>query len=256
VIHQASDLGRQAVQPWHTSNQASALATRKQTDPKTSGRQTWCRACAVPTAAKMAANVLTLNSRVPTSCMAVACQSIWPGRNTKTFRRPAPGRRGAASTASRYCRKPAEVKNSEPMKNVIASGRPPTASAYAGTVPSPNRNEPTANSTPIHQSRSPGAHHVEPRGSAPCTCRCLRCARDSQRAITPSGRLRTMKVTNGPIPRCWIVSVPAASTRLPSSVSPLTPSEDEPAWAGRHHPARMRPSAARGHRPAVSSVRR
>ena len=67
MIHQASELGRQAAQPWHTSNQARTLATRKQTDPKTSGRQTWCRACAVPTAAKMAAQVLTLNSRVPTS---------------------------------------------------------------------------------------------------------------------------------------------------------------------------------------------
>ena len=40
VIHQASDLGRQAVQPWHTSNQASALATRKQTEPRMSRRQT------------------------------------------------------------------------------------------------------------------------------------------------------------------------------------------------------------------------
>ena len=67
VIHQASDLGFQAAQPWHASNQASALATRKQTDPKTSGRQTCCRACAVPTTAKMAANVLMLNSRVPMS---------------------------------------------------------------------------------------------------------------------------------------------------------------------------------------------
>ena len=67
MIHQPSDFGRHAAQPWHASNQASALATRKQTDPKTSGRQTWCRACAVPTAAKMAAKVLMLNSRVPMS---------------------------------------------------------------------------------------------------------------------------------------------------------------------------------------------
>jgi len=40
VIHQASERGRHAVQPWHASNHASALATRKQTEPKTSGRQT------------------------------------------------------------------------------------------------------------------------------------------------------------------------------------------------------------------------
>src|SRR5580693_3976865 len=112
----------------------------------------------------MATNVLTLNSMVPIDCTPVASQSIWPGRNTKTFLRDLPGRSGAASTASRYCRKPAEVKNSDPMKNVTASGLPPTASTYAGTVPSPNRNEPIANSTPIHLSQSCGAHHVEPRG--------------------------------------------------------------------------------------------
>ena len=112
----------------------------------------------------MATNVLTLNSRVPTDWMPVASQSIWPGSHTKTFRRAAPGCRGAASTASRYCRKPAEVKKIDPMKNVTASGLAPTASAYAGTVPSANRVEPIANSTPIHQSRSCGAHHVEPRG--------------------------------------------------------------------------------------------
>jgi hypothetical protein len=81
------------------------------------------------------------------------------------------------------------VKNSEPMKNVTASGVAPTAVTYQGIEPSPNRNEPTANSTPIHQSRSCGAHHVEPRAGAPD--KCLRCVRDSQRATTPSGRLRT-----------------------------------------------------------------
>ena len=40
VIHQPSDFGCQAAQPWHTSNHASALETRKQTEPRTSGRQT------------------------------------------------------------------------------------------------------------------------------------------------------------------------------------------------------------------------
>ena len=127
VIHQASDLGFQAAQPWHASNQASALATRKQAEPRMSGRQTWCCACAEPTSAQMATKVLMLNSRVPTDWMPVASQSIWCGRNTKTLRRGAPGRRGAASTASRYCRKPAVVKNSDPMKNVTASGVAPTA---------------------------------------------------------------------------------------------------------------------------------
>ena len=78
---------------------------------------------AEPTVAQIATKVLTLNSTVPTDCTAVASQSIRPGWNTKTLRRAVPGRRSAASTASRYCRKPAEVKNSDPMKNVTASGR-------------------------------------------------------------------------------------------------------------------------------------
>jgi hypothetical protein len=167
----------------------------------------------------MAAKVLILNSRVPIDCTPVASQSIWPGRNTKTFRRGTPGRLGAASTASRYCRKPAVVKNSDPMKNVTASGRAPTALAYAGTVPSPKRNEPMANSAPIHQSRSCGAHQVEPRGGPPD--RCLRYERDSQRAITPSGRLRMTKVTNGPNPRSVVVS----SCGLSAATPPLTPPE-------------------------------
>jgi len=33
VIHQDYDRGRQPVQPWPTSNQASALATTKQIEP-------------------------------------------------------------------------------------------------------------------------------------------------------------------------------------------------------------------------------
>ena len=220
VIHQPSDFGRHAAQPWHASNHASALATRKQTEPRMSGRQTWCRACAEPTSAQMATKVLTLNSMVPMDWMPVASQSIWCGRNTKTFRRAAPGGLGAASTASRYCRKPAEVKNSDPMKNVTASGVPPTAFTYAGTVPSAKRKEPTANSTPIHQSRSCGAHHVEPRAGAPD--KCLRCERDSQRAIAPSGRLRMMKVTNGPKPRSCVVCASSGSRGLLSSTPRLT----------------------------------
>jgi len=113
------------------------------------------------------------------------------------------------------------VKNTDPMKNVTASGVPPTALTYAGTVPSAKRNEPIANSTPIHQSRSCGAHHVEPRGGP--WDKCLRCERDSQRAITPSGRLRMMKVTNGPKPRSCVVSASSGSRGLPSSTPRLTP---------------------------------
>ena len=40
VIHHDHDRGRQPAQPWQTSNQASALATRKQIEPTASGRHT------------------------------------------------------------------------------------------------------------------------------------------------------------------------------------------------------------------------
>ncbi len=42
------DRGRQTPQLWQASNQAGALAARKQTEPSASGRQTcWFAACAV-----------------------------------------------------------------------------------------------------------------------------------------------------------------------------------------------------------------
>ncbi len=39
VIHHASLWGDQASQPWHTSNHARLLATRKHTEPMASGLQ-------------------------------------------------------------------------------------------------------------------------------------------------------------------------------------------------------------------------
>ena len=86
------------------------------------------------------------------------------------------------------------MKNSEPMKYVTVSQRAPTALAYAGTEPSANSSDPTANRTAIHHPRARGAHHVEPLAGL----RCLRCRRDSQRTITPSGRAcSTKNVTGG-----------------------------------------------------------
>ena len=40
MIHQEMCDGRQAKGPWHSSAQASQLATRKHTEPSASGRQT------------------------------------------------------------------------------------------------------------------------------------------------------------------------------------------------------------------------
>src|SRR5450631_2207324 len=128
VIHQAHSLGRQPTQPWQTSNQARVLATRKQIEPKASGRQTcWFAACAVRFS-RRALPQLMLKKRVPASCTALAHQSIRRSSKTKN-RRWAPPRTGApASTASRYVRNPADVKNREPAKKVIESQPAPTAS--------------------------------------------------------------------------------------------------------------------------------
>jgi uncharacterized protein HemX len=79
VIHHDQDAGRQAAQPWQASYQASALETRKQTDPIASGRHTcWCAAAADRLAA-IATPQLMLKYKVPTNCTAVAHQSIRPG---------------------------------------------------------------------------------------------------------------------------------------------------------------------------------
>ena len=76
MIHQDNDRGRQAAQPWQASHQASALATRKATEPKASGRQT-CRCAAwADRSETIATPVLTLKNRVPANCTAVAHQSI------------------------------------------------------------------------------------------------------------------------------------------------------------------------------------
>ena len=50
------------------------------------------------------------------------------------------------------------VKKSEPMKNVRAEGCNPTASAYCGTAPSPNRLEPTMKRVAIHHLRIVEGH--------------------------------------------------------------------------------------------------
>jgi hypothetical protein len=70
-----------------------------------------------------------LKKRVPTSCTAVAHQSIRRGWKTKNRRWVRPGDARQASTASRYLKNPAEVKNSEPAKKVTASHLIPTAPA-------------------------------------------------------------------------------------------------------------------------------
>src|SRR4029079_10353663 len=116
VIHHDHSRERQATQAWQTSNHASALATRKQIEPRASGRHTWWLAASDVRFSRRAVPQLTLKKRVPTSCTAVAHQSIRRGWKTKKRRRVAPDVGRAASTASRYARNPAAVKNSAPKK--------------------------------------------------------------------------------------------------------------------------------------------
>src|ERR1700722_6893609 len=150
-----------APHPWQTSNQASALATRKQIDPRRSGRQTWWVADPVPRSIRMALPVLTLNKTVPTSWTTAAHQSIRRVPKERNRRQPVGGPPGVASTISRYCKKAAAVKKREPTKNVIESHLTPAAEENPGTAPTAKRMEPTANRMANHQPRAPGSHQVE-----------------------------------------------------------------------------------------------
>ncbi len=120
-------------QPWLTSNQARPLATRKQIEPTMSGTHTRRCACVASRLASSAASVVTLKNTVPTSCTALADQSMRAGSHVQKRRRRSPGlasvpgrRAWGALSVWRYCRYAADVKKIEPTKNVIASASVPT----------------------------------------------------------------------------------------------------------------------------------
>src|SRR5690349_20004286 len=69
--------------PWLTSNQARPLATRKQMDPTMSGTHTRRWACVAIRLVSIAASVVTLKNTVPTSCTALADQSMRPGSHVQ-----------------------------------------------------------------------------------------------------------------------------------------------------------------------------
>ncbi len=73
--------------------------------------------------------MLQLNHNVPANCTAQASQSRSRGAHTKNRRAVVVGATATASTASRYCRNAAAVKNSDPTKNVREVVRGPVASA-------------------------------------------------------------------------------------------------------------------------------
>ena len=97
-----------------------------------------------------------------------------------------------ARVTSMYCNSAADVKKSDPMKNVAVSAVRPTHDAYAGMGPTAKHADPTMNSAAIHHARARGAHHVDPViGARPR----LRWARELQRTSEPSGRRNVCCVT-------------------------------------------------------------
>src|SRR5436305_12565354 len=102
----------------------------------------------------MAANVLTLNRSVPMNWISAASQSIRLGSHDAGRQREGclPGAIWRSTlAASANWRYPAEVKNSEPTKNVTPiPGR--LAEAHCEAIPPRvKHNEPRANRTAIHQ---------------------------------------------------------------------------------------------------------
>ena len=97
-------------QPWLTSNHASPLATRKQIEPTMSGTHTRRCAWVAFRLASSAASVVTLKNTVPTSCTALADQSIRDGSHVQKRsrhhrdRRPSRAQRVGALRVCTYCR--------------------------------------------------------------------------------------------------------------------------------------------------------
>ena len=94
----------------------------------------------------------------------------------------------------------APVKNKDPTKNTQASACAPTASRKNGSGPSRKHVEPTMKSTAIHQEARCGAHRTCSRPGRVRDNRevCLRCRREDQRTVRPSGCANVTSVANGP----------------------------------------------------------
>ena len=103
MIHHGICDGRQAKRPWHSSAQASQLATRKHTEPSASGRQIWWWAPDAPSPTTKAAKVVRLNQSVPANWMRLAHQSMrWccTRNSERNPRRDAPSTAGDVEAAS------------------------------------------------------------------------------------------------------------------------------------------------------------
>ena len=127
-IHQSRDFGCPSVMALLASIHASPLATRNAAEPSASGRHTRWSASAASRFMRTALPVLQLNHRVPANCTAQASQPTSRGAKSQKRRRSGLCSAGRPSTASRYWRNAADVKNTDPRKNVSDVARKPTAS--------------------------------------------------------------------------------------------------------------------------------
>src|SRR5262245_59569642 len=115
AITHGRSCGRQDHHVWVTANNAIALATRKQIDPKASGDHTSLFSWVAERWRAMASKVEMLKNSVPASWIAPADQSRFPGAHAR--QRP---------VAVWYCSAAALVKKIEPTKNVMPSAATPT----------------------------------------------------------------------------------------------------------------------------------
>ena len=250
MIHQASDLGRHADQPWHTSNHASALATRKQARAEDVGPPDMMACLRRADGRPDGDEGADVELDGPDGLHAGRQPVDLAGQEHEDL--PAGGTRPLRSGVDRLAvlqetRRGEEQRPDEKRHRVGLA-------AHGVHVPGHRAQR--------EKERADGEQHPHPpvaiarrpprRAAWVAPDRCLRCARDSQRAITPSGRLRTTKVTNGPNPRSCVVSASVDIKsllssglrfryRYPGSGRRITrPPEDGPREDGRHHPTRMR----------------
>src|SRR5512132_1957655 len=144
---------------------------------------------------------------------------------TRSFPRRSAGP-GSALIVSNHGSAAADVKKIEPTKKTIPSAPEPTSCSKPGNGPTNKHVEPTANRTPIHHDARRGAHQTPVRPGRESLDACLRCVRDDQSAVVPSGRSQVTCVANGPTCRRSV-------SRQPGGVSGYELSVGEGSSRGR-----------------------
>ena len=187
--------------PWHSSAQASQLATRKQMEPSASGRQIGWWSGERPNPTSRALRVVRLNHRVPISWMPAAHQSMRRCRIRSSERR---ARCGAVREVGRGGRDlhvlqeggGGEEDRPDEEGDVVRRG--PHRSGVGRERAQGEADGPDGEQDPhppVHGERRPPGRAA---GTRPA---CLRCQRESHRRRGAVGRRKTSRVTKGPKPR-------------------------------------------------------